>query len=179
VQRLLRTKIPFIICLRAKYKSRQGKNEQGKTVILKDEMTSPIQAEDFIFEATCHFEILQDHSIRLTKCSHPSLRDCFPETGPIEIKHGELLAQWCNAPGVTPEKQPIDEIKVLKSKLWNLLLPFRGDAKDWIISQEWMETNGIIAVGEKVRDFDAPKLTRVIADLKDFTAKQTHDQQPA
>lgn len=97
VQRLLRTKIPFIVCLRAKYKSRQTKNEQGKTIIVKDETTSPIQAEDFIFEATCHAEILQNHSIILTKCSHPSLRDCFPKdkTEPIAIKHGEALAKWC------------------------------------------------------------------------------------
>ena len=108
IQRLLRTKIPLIICLRAKYKSRQTKNEQGKTVILKDETTSPIQAEDFIFEATCHFEILQNHSIILTKCSHPSLRDCFPKdkTTPITIQHGELLAGWCASAGGSPAPKP-------------------------------------------------------------------------
>jgi hypothetical protein len=168
VQRLLRTKIPFIICLRAKYKSRQGKNEQGKTVIIKDEVTSPIQAEDFIFEATCHFEILQDHSIRLTKCSHPSLRACFPTTGPIDIKHGELLAQWCNAPGAAPSQQPVDEIKPLKAKLWKLLEPYRGAAKDWILAEGWMSEKNIIGPGEMVKEFDAPKLKRVIADLEDY-----------
>jgi hypothetical protein len=100
VQRLLRIKIPIIVCLRAKYKSRQTK-ENGKTVIVKDETTSPIQAEDFIFEATCHFEILPNHSMILTKCSHPSLRDCFPadRTTPITIEHGQKLAAWCNAAG--------------------------------------------------------------------------------
>ena len=100
VQRLLRIKIPIIVCLRAKYKSRQTK-ENGKTVIVKDETTSPIQAEDFIFEATCHFEILPNHSIILTKCSHPSLRDCFPpnKTTPVTIEHGQKLAAWCNAAG--------------------------------------------------------------------------------
>lgn len=129
VQRLLRIKIPIIVCLRAKYKSRQKKDERGKTIIVKDEATSPIQAEDFIFEATCHFEILPDHSINLTKASHPSLRECFPEKGPIAIKHGEMLAQWCQAPGKTvaptatdkqaPRKlSPVDECKV---RLWSLL----------------------------------------------------------
>lgn len=103
VQRLLRTKIPLIVCLRAKYKSRQKKDDKGKTVIVKDEATSPIQAEDFIFEATCHAEILPNHSIILTKCSHPSLRDCFPKdkTEPIAIKHGEALAKWCASPGTS------------------------------------------------------------------------------
>lgn len=107
VQRLLRTKIPFVVCLRAKYKSRQ-KKENGKTVIIKDEMTSPIQAEDFIFEATCHFEILPNHSIIVTKCSHPALRDCFPKdkTTPINIETGQMLAKWCSNAGVTPTAQP-------------------------------------------------------------------------
>lgn len=96
IRALLRSKLAWIVCLRAKYKSRQGKNDQGKTVIIKDDHTSPIQAEDFIFEATAHAEILSDHSIILTKCSHPALRDCFPSKGPITIAHGEALARWCN-----------------------------------------------------------------------------------
>ncbi len=179
VQRLLRTKIPFIVCLRAKYKSRQTKDEKGKTVIIKDEITSPIQAEDFIFEATCHFEILHDHLIRLTKCSHPSLRGCFPETGPIEIRHGELLAQWCNAPGTVPTQQPVGDIKELKAKLWNLLLPHRGEAKDWTVAQAWMEKNAIIAVGEKVRDFDAPKLMKTLGNLNQFISTKMQQHEPA
>lgn len=112
--KMLQSKLPIIVCLRAKYKTRQAKgtvemaesgaisrNQVGKTVILKDEKTSPIAAEDFIFEMVAHMEILQDHSIVLTKVSHPSLRDCFPkdQTEPISGKHGELLAAWCNAAG--------------------------------------------------------------------------------
>lgn len=100
IQRLLRIKMPLIVCLRAKYKSRQTK-EGGKTVIIRDETTSPIQAEDFIFEATAHFEILQDHTIIVTKCSHPSLRKCLPEDrkGMITTEHGAKLAEWCKAAG--------------------------------------------------------------------------------
>lgn len=98
---LLQSTIPWIICLRAKYKSRQQKNDKGKTEIVKDDYTTPIQADDFIFEMTAHAEILHDHSIRLTKCSHPSLRTCFPDKGPIAIQHGELLAKWCQSPGVS------------------------------------------------------------------------------
>lgn len=100
VQRLLRIKIPLIVCLRAKYKSRQTKDDKGKTVIVKDQATSPIQSEEFIFEATCHFEILPNHSIIVTKEGHRDLRACLPadKTSMIEIKHGEALARWCNAP---------------------------------------------------------------------------------
>jgi len=131
VQRLLRIKIPIIVCLRAKYKSRQLK-ENGKTVIVKDETTSPIQAEDFIFEATCHFEILQNHSIILTKCSHPSLRDCFPKdkTTPITEDHGKLLATWCRAAGnpapAQPAKKPLAELAALKKEVWALLTTHIG-----------------------------------------------------
>jgi hypothetical protein len=126
VQRLLRAKIPWIVCLRAKYKTRQGKDDKGKTVIVKDDVTSPIQAEDFIFEATCHAEILPNHSIILTKHSHPQLKTCFPEdkTTPITIAHGAKIAQWCNAAGgSTPAPVTTAEpatLKKLKKELWDL-----------------------------------------------------------
>lgn len=108
VQRILRSPVPVICCIRAKYKTRQKKDEKGKTVIVKDDVTSPIQSEDFIFEMTAHAEILQNHTIIVTKCSHPSLRECFPadKSEPIGVKHGQLLAQWCAAPGKSPAAAP-------------------------------------------------------------------------
>jgi hypothetical protein len=164
VQRLLRTKIPFIVCLRAKYKTRQTKNENGKTVLLKDDSTSPIQAEDFIFEATCHAEILPNHSVILTKCSHPGLRDCFPKdkTEPISTKHGAALARWCAAPGVAPAPPPAaakphDDLASLKRELWALLKDKHGDDKAklqaWVTDElgidtllETMEVSGLAEV---------------------------------
>lgn len=128
VQRLMRSKIPVIVCLRAKYKSRQTK-ENGKTVIVKDETTSPIQAEDFIFEATCHAEILQNHTIILTKCSHPDLHKCFPadKTVPVSIEHGKLLGAWCNSVGQPASGQSTakaatasDPLKSAKAELWGM-----------------------------------------------------------
>ena len=131
MQRLMRSRVPVICCIRAKYKTRQKKDERGKAAIVKDDFTSPIQAEDFIFEMTAHFETMPDHTIHLTKCSHPSLRDCFPEDykEPISIKHGELIAKWANGPGYTPSPQPqsapsttartgTDPLKIAKSKFW-------------------------------------------------------------
>lgn len=171
VQRLLRTKIPFIVCLRAKYKSRQIKDERGKTQIVKDDATSPIQAEDFIFEATVHFEILHDHTIRLTKVSHPSLGACFPEKGPIEIKHGELLARWCAAPGAAPRAIGDTSnlgVTPLKAKLWSMLKIYRGTSKDWIIAEKWLLDKAIIGEDEHVKDMDLARLQQVIAEV-DFT----------
>jgi hypothetical protein len=141
VQRLLRIKIPIIVCLRAKYKSRQTK-ENGKTVIVKDETTSPIQAEDFIFEATCHFEILPNHSMILTKCSHPSLRDCFPadKTTPITIEHGQKLAAWCAAAGKPMVAKPADDLKALKAKLWNGTKAIHGGDRATLEQHLWDES---------------------------------------
>lgn len=134
VQFMLRSPVPLVCCIRAKYKTRQKKGTEemaasgeihrdqiGKTIIVKDATTSPIQAEDFIFEATAHAEILQDHSIILTKCSHPSLRGCFPDKGPITVEHGKKIAAWCAAPGKAPEQS--GELKSLKRQLWNATRP--------------------------------------------------------
>lgn len=97
--KLLQSPIPWIVCLRAKFKTRQGKNAQGRTEIVKDEHTTPIQAEDFIFEMTAHGEVMPDHTFRLTKCSHPALRQAMPNNEITTIEHGQRLAAWCSSPG--------------------------------------------------------------------------------
>jgi len=89
VLKLLGSNVPVVLCIRAKYKTRQ----RGRDVV-KDDHVSPIQAEDFIFEMTLHAEVLPNHSIRLTKCSHPDLRGCFEEGSPITIHTGARLAEW-------------------------------------------------------------------------------------
>jgi len=154
VQRLLRTKIPFIVCLRAKFKSRQSKNERGKTEIVKDDFTSPIQAEDFIFEATAHFEIMGDHSIRLTKCSHPDLRKCFPEKGPIEIRHGELIAQWANG-GKSSQAtfQPKDDAKNARAILWKDAK--KAGLKDGSELEKLCHERDILDADKSLADLDA------------------------
>ena len=169
VQRLLRTKIPFIVCLRAKYKTRQSKNEHGKTVLIKDDCTSPIQAEDFIFEATCHAEILPNHSIILTKCSHPSLRDCVPKdkAEPINIKHGEALARWCAAPGAPPapppaSAKPKDELADLKRELWALLKDKHGGDKAKL--QAWVTDE--LRIDTLLETMEAAGLAEVLAAAK-------------
>lgn len=159
VQRLLRAKIPWIVCLRAKYKTRQGKDGSGKTIIIKDEVTSPIQAEDFIFEATCHAEILPSHSIILTKHSHPALKVCFPEDKkePLNISHGEKIARWCLAGGtVAPDTTD------LKAKLWKALKPVRGTESNWVKAEEWMRFKKIMTDEESVASFTAAQFRDAI-----------------
>lgn len=102
VQKLLRVKMPLIICLRAKHKTRQIKNPAtGKSEVVRDDHTSPIQADDFIFEMTLHAEIQMDHTIRLTKCSHPELLTCIPDGRSITVEAGEAIAQWAGGSGTS------------------------------------------------------------------------------
>jgi hypothetical protein len=162
VQRLLRAKIPMIVCLRAKYKSRQTK-ENGKTVIVRDEHTSPLQAEDFIFESTAHFEIMPDHSIHLTKCSHPTLRDCFPATGPITIEHGRKLAEWCNMAATVPTAKPKDnDTKALKAKLWKALKQLTGVEPTVSVAERLLRDRKILGEVETLTGLDSAQLTFAI-----------------
>lgn len=150
VGRLLRTRIPFIVCLRAKYKSRQKKDERGKTVIIKDEATSPIQAEDFIFEATAHAEILANHSIIVTKCSHPALRLCFPQdkTVPLTVGNGAAIAKWCSAPSISTPAAPSSAAKAPtdQTRKWMLkeLEPYGDIARSFAEQKGWMLPNEIL-----------------------------------
>lgn len=152
--RILQTRLPVVVCLRAKHKTRQGKDERGKTAIIKDEFTTPIQADDFIFEMTAHAEIRQDHSINLTKCSHPALGACFPKAGPITSEHGRLLADWCSNP--TTRTQPAeDPLKSLKSKLWALL---KGNHATIADAESWLKSKKILAAGQTLATLDASQL---------------------
>jgi len=104
---VLQCPCPLIVCLRAKHRSRQIKNAQGRTEILRDDFATPIQAEDFIFEMTVHAEIVADHTLRVTKCSHPDLEKVFVSGQMVSIETGEKLAEWCKGvtKPVTPSKK--------------------------------------------------------------------------
>jgi len=170
MQRLMRSKVPVICCIRAKYKTRQVK-ENGKTAIVKDQFTSPIQAEDFIFEMTAHFEVMPDHTIHLTKCSHPSLKDCFPEDykTPINIDHGTSLAKWANGPGFTPAPQktasaaPADSLTAAKTALWaKYKAQFGNDSKAF---EQHLKTTDVITPEESLGTMDLNRLRKVCADM--------------
>lgn len=162
ILKLLQTRLAIICCIRAKYKSRQVKNERGKTEIIKDDHVSPIQSEEFIFEATAHAEILPDHTIRLTKCSHPALRECFPEDGkePLSVKHGEAIARWAasgtqSAPQTTT-KPPLDDRAKAKAALWKEAGPkFNNDPAKF---EEWLRKEDLIGDGETLAGLTTEQL---------------------
>lgn len=158
---LLQSPIPWIICLRAKYKSRQIKNEKGKTEIIKDDYTTPIQADDFLFEMTAHLEITQpEHCARVTKCSHPELLKCFPNNGLIETKHGELLRKWCDAPSIGNNKTA-----TLKKTLW--AMTEKHHQNDAAILQQWLWDEGYINPdGETLAGLNEQRLEEVIKKIE-------------
>jgi hypothetical protein len=162
---LLQSPLPVIVCLRAKFKTRQAKDERGKTIVVKDEFTSPIQAEDFIYEMTVHGEIMPDHSLRVTKCSHPDLRKVF-ECGKISVETGEQLAQWCNrgaAPKpATPTHSPV------KAKLWKLTKKIHGGNIEAL--EKYLVENKIISDGQHLHDFSEEGLQAVFDGVTSLKA---------
>ena len=160
---LLRCNVPMVCCIRAKYKSRQIKDDKGRTAIVKDDHTSPIQSEDFIFEMTAHAEIMQDHSVHVTKCSHPDLRACFPVKGkPITVEHGEALAAWCAA-GAAPRFDKDGWLAVCKA---DVRLQDAIKALEWTtktVRELWKTTAGDAATfaanikTAHAKAFDAPQ----------------------
>lgn len=183
VQFLLRSPVPVICCVRAKHKTRQIKgtpelaeagairrDQIGKTVILKDEAPSPIQAEDFIFESTAHALILKDHTIVLSKCSHPELRKCFPLDGkaPLTIEHGQAIARWCQTPGGPGTKAPAEksdpEIDRLKKELWKLTESKHGKDKGRLL--QWLIDEMLIAPEDTLETLSPATLAAVVTNAK-------------
>jgi hypothetical protein len=166
VQTLLRSPIPLVLCIRAKYKSRQEKNNEGKTIIVKDKFTSPIQEDGFIFELTAHAEVLPDHSINLSKCSHPALRECFPKSGPITTQHGELIAKWCAAGGqpVAPANPLEAELKVIKTKIWNATKT-QHSGKTWGDLEVWLASKQLIGESDRIADLDLDALNELLNNI--------------
>lgn len=162
--KLLRSSIPWIVCLRAKHKSRQGKDERGKTVIIKDAFTSPLQSEDFLFEMTVHGEVMPDHSFRLTKWSHPSLKECFPTAGPITSEHGRLLAQWCATPAPPSKQQPTaDPIREAKRKLRDMAGDLWGhDPRDPSVFESWLVSKKIIREDQTISSLTLEELQEAL-----------------
>lgn len=172
VLRLLQSSIPWIVCLRAKYKTRQGKDDKGKTVIIKDEATSPIQSEDFIYEMTVHLELLPNHSIIVTKEGHPELRKCFPanKTGPITFEHGKLLADWCAGAGTSQSvttgsghAASSADMKALKKKLVAVAIP--AHCPDIESLQRFLHDECLMDPAEMLANQTAAQLEAIISKL--------------
>lgn len=173
VGKLLQTRLPIIVCMRAKHLLVETVDPQTrKKEMVKDPDATPKQAEDFIYSMTFHAEIKQDHSLRITKVSHPTLRACFPDQGPITIATGEALAKWCASSSVAPTNgtpKPDRERDGLKKELWELTVSIhRGDKTAGLkaVNQHfWGES--IISDTEAIEELSVPRLREVIQKLKD------------
>lgn len=161
---MLQSPIPTIVNLRAHYKSRQVKNDKGRQEIIKDECTTPIQSEAFIYETTLHGEVMSDHSFRLTKCSHPALRECFTVGKPISIATGEAVARWCASGGaVAPSTQgaSADARKAVVARLWAVTKPIHGGDK--AVLQQWLWDEAFLTLEpcETLESLTAERLSEV------------------
>ncbi len=171
VMRLMRSKTFVVVCLRAKHKSRQAK-ENGRTVIVKDEFVTPIQSEDFIFDLTAHAEMQPEKpgSIRLTKWSVPDLAECFPDNGElITIEHGAKIAEWATNPRAgkpkpqAPASKPKDELAIVKGKIWNAVKSQHANADAF---EAWLITNGTISDSETLASLPIERLREVAHALE-------------
>lgn len=172
IQWLLRCPVPVVVCLRAKHKTKQTKGtvemfeageiekyQIGRTVIKKQEEISAITSDDFIFEATAHMQILQDHTIVVSKCNHPDLRKCFPadRERPITIEDGAAVGRWCKSLG-QPEKASADPLKTAKAALWDTTKPIRGEDKTWASTVKWLREKSILTAEQTIQSLTADQL---------------------
>jgi hypothetical protein len=163
---LMRAPVPIICCMRAKQKTKTGKDEKtGKQVIRKDDYYTPIQEADFAFELTTAIEIQPDHSLIFTKKSLQSLCDCFPQGAPITIKHGELIAKWCAAGGQpVAQSNPMEaELKAVKTKIWNATKAHHGG--DMGKLEAWLQGLGFIGDTDRLADMSLDGLHELLATI--------------
>lgn len=174
VLKLLQSSIPWVICLRAKYKTRQGK-EAGKTVIVKDDFPTPIQDEGFIYEATVHGLIDHEHRFIMRKCSHPALEQCMPNNSPMKIEHGERLYKWCASAGGVKNGNGHDK-NALLSELRAVTEKIHGWRKgmspaEWAEMrpklEQWMWDENILTDTENLGELDTNRLAEVLTKTKE------------
>lgn len=169
--RLMRSKAFVIVCLRAKYKSRQVQDGNRKTVV-KDDFVTPIQSEEIIFEFTCHAEMQPNKpgSMRLTKWSVPDLGDCFPKDGElVTVQHGEAIARWASSgrtssPQVQTSPAPTqDPLKAAKNALWaKFKFKFNNDVPAF---EKHLITTEVLSADENLTALGIDRMSEVCAAM--------------
>lgn len=178
--KMIRSKIPFICCLRGKQKSHQGKDDRGKTVIVKDDFISPIGHEDFLFEMTTYGEIFEGHKYRNIKPVLPSLLACLPDDAPIEIRHGVQIAAWCAgaqdpakvlSTGPTkPRKLSDNPDAAMKKQLWKITEKVHRGNKAAL--EQWLWDEAIIGDQETLAELTGDRLSQVVLKAREKAEAQ-------
>ena len=174
VERMLRLTHPVIVCMRGEQKTHIEKGEPGKkTEVHTDKFCSPIGDPRFIFEMLIHAECIAKPDsegrmiggyLRVTKITHQDVIAMLPDAGEqIGVKHGELLARWCQ--GATPavKVEAADPVKELKTKLWRLTRGIHGNKKENLVKLvEWLRSKSIMGQEETWESLTVEQLTYMI-----------------
>lgn len=169
VQKILRLKCPLICCLRATEKTIIRK-EGGKTVIEKNQFTTPIMDPKFVFELLLNFECFandkgQGGFVKVRKV--PIGVDFLPQEGQqIGIKTGELLAQWCNAPKGPGTAKPAvkSERDILAQKLFKITQPWHHGEKS--ACRQWLVDEALIDPAIPLEDLTEVELRLAITKIE-------------
>lgn len=107
--RLTQTPIPLVIvCMRAKYALVEFINDKGKKDMKRDEVPSPKQSEDILYELFVHGWIDHQHKFHGTKYTIDDLRQCIRDGEPITEQSGRRLAAWAAGGEAPRQTQPTD-----------------------------------------------------------------------
>lgn len=158
--------LPIICCMRAKYKTHFPKKGSVIKEVVKDDFTTPIQADDFIHEMLVHMEINRDHTTTVTKSGPPSLEPLVPNGRKITIQDGETLAKWCSSPSSKPAVKSEDQKRLasLKKKFFEMTEAHHHGNPTAL--QQWCWDESIMAPDQKLADFDADGLAKLIAKVE-------------
>lgn len=183
ILRLMRSRIPVICCLRAKFKTKNQKQVDEKTgrvkqVPVKDDFMTPIQSDGFVFEATIILEMQsgQPGHYILKKWSVPQIAACFPGAGPdkiseskVSIAHGAALRAWSAgspAPASGPTAQPPagDSLRTAKKVLWDShKIHFNSDAKAF---EKFLVAQGMMPEGKTLSTVELEDVFAIDTALK-------------
>lgn len=177
--RILRAKVPVICCFRAEPKTRIGKDGQGKTVVRTSDLPEPIFDPRFFFEMLVCADVYQIKGaggyLNILKITHEDLYDCLPnEDEQLGIKHGELIAVWCQgktAPGqqaAQPTKSVTDPARAIKAELWKITQEKHQGNKAALAQFLWDEN--LMSDTEALEELTTERLAEVLAKTKEKLA---------
>lgn len=176
VQRLLRSKVHLICCLRGEEKTHISK-KGGKTEVYTDEFSSPLFDPRFIFEMLVNFETVARDGVGgyviPRKITHPAIRAFLPAEGEqISVKHGEAIAAWCRGEAKGPAaSQPANPSTTttktatgsLKGQLW-ALRPDPGMTAPGF--QQWLWDEMLMATDSTMGALPEADLLKLIGVVK-------------
>lgn len=173
VQRILRSSVPLVCCLRADEKVHMERGDgDKKTRVITDEFTTPDFDKKFIFEMLCNLEIVQVGDLpgccRVRKWSHPDIKKLLPKEGEqVTVQHGEALGQWCKRSigtkeptAMAPRGADSKATAALKKKLWEVTKSVHHETAR--ILEQWLWDENIMHDTRSLADATDAELRQYI-----------------